>query len=512
MDPERWQQVDQLFHSALKCEPAARATFLQQACIEDEALRHEVESLVKSHEQSESFIEAPATDLAAELLARTEEVLAAGQAVGPYKIVSLLGEGGMGEVYLAQDDRLGRQVALKRLPAQFTLDADRVHRFEQEARAVSALNHPNIVTIHEIGNSNSQHFITTEFIDGETLRQHMGSKQLNLGEVLDIATQIASALAAAHAAGIVHRDIKPENVMLRRDGIVKVLDFGLAKLASQELAVNPHPAATETVKTNPGMVLGTVQYMSPEQARGKDVDARTDIWSLGVVLYEMVAGRVPFKGETPSHALVSLMEHEPVPLTQCAQVPTELERIVTKALHKTRDQRYQTANDLALDLKSLKQELEIDARLKQPFERERFASAEKFEGDAPTLAIDAHPTSGIEYLVSKIGRHKRVVLPALAALLVLATVSAGYFVYSRRAAGITASPIRSVAVLPFTNATDNPDAEYLSDGISESATARYFQSPTPMLTSGATPAFSPLLMAAEDRSNAVLLARVLVAA
>ena len=249
MDPERWQQIDQLFHSALKCEPAARAAFLQ-ASIEDEALRHEVESLVESHEQSDSFIEAPATDLAAELLAGTEEVLAAGEAVGPYKIVSLLGEGGMGEVYLAHDERLGRQVALKLLPAQFTLDADRVHRFEQEARAVSALNHPNIVTIHEIGNSNSQHFITTEFIDGETLRQHLVSKPLNLEEVLDIATQIASALAAAHAAGIVHRDIKPENVMLRRDGIVKVLDFGLAKLASQELAaVSTHRATPATVNT-----------------------------------------------------------------------------------------------------------------------------------------------------------------------------------------------------------------------------------------------------------------------
>jgi serine/threonine-protein kinase len=469
MDPERWQQIDQLFHSALNCEPAARATFLQQACIADEALRREVESLVESHEQSDGFIEEPATDLAAELLTGTEEVLAAGEVVGPYKIVSLLGEGGMGEVYLAQDDRLGRQVALKLLPAQFTLDADRVHRFEQEARAVSALNHPNIVTIHEIGNSNSQHFITTEFIDGETLRQHMGSKQLNLGEVLDIATQIASALAAAHAAGIVHRDIKPENVMLRRDGIVKVLDFGLAKLASQELAVNPHPAATETVKTNPGMVLGTVQYMSPEQARGKDVDARTDIWSLGVVLYEMVAGRVPFKGETPSHALVSLMEHEPDPLTRCAQIPSELERIVTKALRKTRDQRYQTANDLALDLKSLKQELEIDARLKQPFERERFGAAESLRGDAPTLSINARPTSGIEYLVSKIGRHKRVALPVLAALTVFAAV-AGYFVYSRRAAVTTASSIRSVAVLPFTNASNNADMEYLADGLAESLT------------------------------------------
>jgi serine/threonine-protein kinase len=480
MDHERWQQVDQLFHSALEREAGERAAFLAQACTGDEALRREVESLVESHEQPDSFIESPAADLAAELLAGTGEVLAAGEAVGPYKIVSLLGEGGMGEVYLAQDERLGRQVALKLLPAQFTLDADRVRRFEQEARAASALNHPNIVTIHEIGNSNSQHFITTEFIDGETLRQHLARKQLNLEEVLDIATQIASALAAAHAAGIVHRDIKPENVMLRRDGIVKVLDFGLAKLASEEVAaVSTHRATPATVNTNPGMVLGTVQYMSPEQARGKDVDARTDIWSLGVVLYEMVAGRVPFKGETQSHALVSLMELEPVPLTRYAKVPPGLERIVTKALRKTRDERYQTANNLARDLKSLKQELEIDARLKQPFERERFVAAEKFDSDAPTVSIKARPTSGVEYLVSKIGRHKRLALP-LAVLAVLAAVTAGYFVYSRRAAVTTASSIRSVAVLPFTNASNNADMEYLADGLAESLTNNL--SPIPGLT------------------------------
>jgi len=467
MNPERWQQIDQLFHSALEREPRARVAFLARACTGDEDLRREVESLIGFHDESDSFIEAPAADLAAGLLAGREATLAAGQAVGPYKIVSLLGEGGMGEVYLAHDVRLGRQVALKRLPAQFTLDANRVHRFEQEARAASALNHPNIVTIHEIGNSNSLHFITTEFINGETLRQHMGSKRLNLDEVLDIATQVASALAAAHAAGIVHRDIKPENVMLRRDGIVKVLDFGLAKLASMELAVDTHTATRSTVNTNPGMVMGTVQYMSPEQARGKDVDARTDIWSLGVVLYEMVTSRVPFKGETPSHVIVSLMESEPLPLRAYSQVPAELERIVSKALRKTRNERYQTANDLAHDLKSLKQELEIDARLKQPFERMRLGAAEDFESNAPTVSIRAHPTSGAKYLVSKITRHQRVLIPVLA-LAVIAAMTAGYIVYSRRATGITPTPIRSVAVLPFTNATDNPDAEYLSDGISES--------------------------------------------
>jgi len=257
MTPERWQQIDQLFHSALERDSGERAAFLAQACNGDESLRQEVESLIGSHEQSESFIEAPASDIAAELLAVSEARLTAGESVAHYQIVSLLGEGGMGEVYLAQDVRLGRQVALKRLPAQFTLDAERVRRFEQEARAASALNHPNIVTIHEIGRSDATHFITTEFIDGETLRQHMARGRMKLDEALDIAAQVASALVAAHDAGIAHRDIKPENIMVRRDCIVKVLDFGLAKLASQ--TANSEAPAKSLVKTNPGMVMGTVQ-------------------------------------------------------------------------------------------------------------------------------------------------------------------------------------------------------------------------------------------------------------
>src|ERR1700687_4583100 len=329
MNPERWQQIDQLFHSALERHSSERAAFLSQACNGVYSLRSEVESLLESHEQSDSFIETSAADIAAEVLAGREAQLTAGQSVGPYKIVSLVGEGGMGEVYLAQDVRLGRQVALKRLPAQFTLDGERVHRFEQEARAASALNHPNIVTIDEIGRANSLHFITTEFIDGETLRHYMTGARMKLDEVLDIATQIAAALAAAHAAGIVHRDIKPENIMLRRDGIVKVLDFGLAKLTLPRVAAVDTKAATRSmVKTNPGMVVGTVQYMSPEQARGKDVDARTDIWSLGVVLYEMVSGRVPFEGETPSHVIVSVLENEPTPMGRHSEVSAELDRIV----------------------------------------------------------------------------------------------------------------------------------------------------------------------------------------
>src|SRR5438552_3925722 len=285
---------------------------------------------------NDSFFETPAGDVAAELFAESEERLT-GQTIGSYKIISLLGEGGMGEVYLAEDTRLGRRVALKRLPGRFSFSSERVRRFEQEARAASALNHPNIVTIHEIGRANSLQFITTEFIDGKTLSRHVGSIGMNLDEVLDIAMQVASALEAAHAAGIVHRDIKPENIMVRQDGIVKVLDFGLAKLSPhQVLSVESRERLGTLVKTNPGMVVGTVQYMSPEQARGAEVDARTDIWSLGVLLYELIAGCLPFAGSAKSEILAAILnEKEPPPLARLArEVPPEFERIVDKAIHK----------------------------------------------------------------------------------------------------------------------------------------------------------------------------------
>ncbi len=367
MTPERWQQIDQLFHSVLERESGERAAFLAQACNGDESLRREVESLIGSHEQAESFIETPAADIAAELLAGKEAELTAGHSVGPYKIISLIGEGGMGEVYLAEDMRLGRQVALKRLPALFPLDAERVRRFQQEARAASGLNHPNILTIYEINEVDGQHFIATEFIDGQTLRERMAHKRMKLSEALEIATQVAGALAAANEAGIVHRDVKPDNIMIRRDGYVKILDFGLAKLTENPAATVETEAATLVrVRTEPGMVMGTAHYMSPEQARGIEVDGRTDIWSLGVVLCEMLIGQAPFAGETPSHVIVSILEKQTPSLSRyLPEVPAELERIVSKALRKNRDERYQTVKDLLLDLKSLKLELEVEAKLKR---------------------------------------------------------------------------------------------------------------------------------------------------
>jgi serine/threonine protein kinase/Tol biopolymer transport system component len=365
MQPERWQQIDQLFHRALEREPAQRAIYLEQACSGDESLRSEVAALISSHEQADSFIETPASGLAAELLAKGQAGLDVGQSVGHYEIASVLGVGGMGEVYLANDSRLGRQVALKLLPAQFTVNAERVHRFEQEARAVSALNHPNIVTIHEIGREGDARFIVTEFVHGVTLRERMAQAPATPRLALDVAIQVAGALEAAHAAGIVHRDIKPENIMLRTDGYVKVLDFGLAKLTeSQSQTLDVAALALAKVQTRTGLVIGTATYMSPEQARGLNVDARSDIFSLGIVIYEMLTGCAPFDGATTSDVIVSILEKEPQPVSHYApNIPVELEWMVKKALAKDREDRYQTIKELQIDLRRLKQELELQKKL-----------------------------------------------------------------------------------------------------------------------------------------------------
>jgi serine/threonine protein kinase/pimeloyl-ACP methyl ester carboxylesterase len=284
-----------------------------------------------------------------------------------YSIISFLGVGGMGEVYLAEDTKLGRKVALKTLPAEFTNDKERLRRFQHEARTASGLNHPNILTIHEVGAEAGTHFIATEYIDGDTLRKKINRGRMKIDEALDVAQQSAFALTAAHGAGIVHRDIKPENIMVRRDGIVKVLDFGLAKLLEDAEGVVDQEADTRAlVLTDPGRVLGTPQYMSPEQARGLELDARTDIWSLGVVLYEMIASRPPFRGQTRNHTVVSILETEPPPLAKFEPETTpELQRIVRKALTKDRDSRYQTARDLMIDLKTLRRELDIQSEMKR---------------------------------------------------------------------------------------------------------------------------------------------------
>jgi predicted ATPase len=355
MIPERWQQTEALFHAALKLEPEQRAAFLMEACAGDEILRQAVELLLKAHQEAGSFIESPALEVAAKAMVGGHARLVAGREVGHFKLVSLLGSGGMGEVYLAEDSELGRKVALKLLPAEFTQDKDRARRFKQEARAASALNHPNIITVYEIGETGGAHFIVTEFIDGQTLRQRLARGPMKLAEAIEIATQATAALDPAHKAGIVHRDIKPENIMVRGDGLVKVLDFGLAKLTAHRLQAGHSDAPTATsVGTVPGMVMGTLRYVSPEQARGLAVDARTDIFSLGIVLFEMIAGQLPFDGATALEILAAILHQEPARLARYAPgVPDELERIVSRALRKNRDERYQSAQDLLRDLQSL---------------------------------------------------------------------------------------------------------------------------------------------------------------
>jgi serine/threonine protein kinase len=368
--------------------------------------------------------------------------IATGTRFGRYEVRSPLGAGGMGEVYLAQDTRLKRPVALKLLSAKFTQDEDRLRRFEQEACAASALNHPNIITIHEIGSEDSLHFMATEFVEGETLRQRLKRQRLKLREALDISVQLADALRVAHEAGIVHRDIKPDNIMVRPDGYVKVLDFGLAKLtARQSSPIDSQAPTLANVDTNPGTVMGTAQYMSPEQARGFDVDVRTDIWSLGCVLYEMVTGHAPFTGATTSDVIVSVLEKEAQPLNaHFPEAPAELQRIVRKALRKDREERYQTVKDLLVDLKSLRQDLAFESQLEHSLPPEgngsgaartsgAQAATQTANNSVPgTAEISHHSTSSAEYLAGEIKRHKKGVVIALASLIALSGIA--YLVYS----------------------------------------------------------------------------------
>ena len=368
--PERMQRLEGLFHEAVGLGPGERAVFMARVRESDPELGAAVESLIVAHEGPGSVLDSPAFEAAAELIADAPPALAAGQVVGHYEIISPLGKGGMGEVYLARDTLLGRKVALKLLPAGLTGDRERLRRFIQEARAASALNHPNILTVHEIGQAGAAHFIATEHIDGQTLRHRLTHARMELPDILDVSIQAAGALEAAHAAGIIHRDIKPENIMLRPDGYVKVLDFGLAKLTRRFGQEGPAPAdsavATMKAQTEPGTVMGTVNYMSPEQARGQTVDARTDIFSLGVVIYEMAAGRMAFAGETAVDTLVSILEREPPALEECApDAPAEFRGIVGRALRKDREERYRTAGELLNDLKSFKEELAFAQKLER---------------------------------------------------------------------------------------------------------------------------------------------------
>lgn len=348
------------FHEALRRESGDRDRFLDDACRGDIDLRIEVESLLISLTEAKSFLEEP---VISELPA-PEWQLAEGQSISHYRVVAPIASGGMGEVYLCEDERLNRQVAIKVLPADLLQNKERLRRFEREANVVSALNHPNILTVFEFGDDRDMHFLATEYVRGETLRSRLDQGPMKLREALEISVQIASALKAAHDAGVVHRDIKPENVMIRDDGYVKVLDFGLAKLAEQAFA-EAGPAAQ--LLSRPGIILGTVMYMSPEQARGVNIDPRSDLFSFGVLLYEMVAGRVPFSGETKTDVIAAIIQLEPPPAASLdPSLPPEVDGIIRKCIEKDRSSRYQTADELSADLKALLRSIDDDGKVTAP--------------------------------------------------------------------------------------------------------------------------------------------------
>ncbi|HEY5839351.1 MAG TPA: serine/threonine-protein kinase [Pyrinomonadaceae bacterium] len=401
MTPERWQKVDEVLQAALDLPVTERAALLAEVRTGDPELHEEALSLIEAHQEAGDFLEAPAMETDAQVLLEAEQP---DREIGPYKIVNRLGKGGMGEVFLAQDRRLGRLVALKTLPAYFVSDDERLRRFQTEARAASALNHPNILTIYEVGESDGTHFIAAEYIEGDTLRELISADNLRLAEVLDIAAQLLSGLSAAHAAGIIHRDIKPENIMRRADGSIKILDFGIAKLLE--------PASEETTasfahnQTQTGALMGTIGYVSPEQVRGLPVDSRTDIWSCGVVLHEMLTGRRPFAGVTNADTIVAILDRPPASLfVNGAKVSplAQLQRIVSKALSKQADERYRSAADMLEDLNTIKRSLGHESKKRAAI------SGETTVNELRTLSAETGSHQGL----------RRYLVPAVLAIVLL---------------------------------------------------------------------------------------------
>ncbi len=440
MTPERWQQIEEIFHAASDRAPHERASFLDEACAGDDELRTEAVEMLLALDNAGGFLEEPAISQDAEVLFGATINQRIGQSLGRYRIMDRLGSGGMAEVYLAEDEQLERLVALKILPAYFVSDDRRLRRFQGEARAASALNHPNILTIYEVGESDGAHFIATEYIDGLTIRELIAQNALSLKEILDITEQVAAGLSAAHAAGIVHRDIKPENLMRRSDGIVKILDFGIAKLLEPDIAESKTTASSRT-ETEAGVILGTVNYMSPEQARGFAVDEGTDIWSLGVVLYEMVTGRLPFGGATRVDTLVAILDREALPLRIPDGGATRsfilLKEIIARSLQKKRADRFTSVDQMSADFAKVKQE---------------YSAIGLEEGDAADLGLRAQRTDPrANYLTDSFptlppastGRRSRVATGqamnrskhfaiAVVSLILLSSVALGLFLYNRR--------------------------------------------------------------------------------
>jgi serine/threonine protein kinase/tetratricopeptide (TPR) repeat protein len=468
---DRWRQIESLFHEALELPPQSRTDFLSQKCAGDAELQKEVESLLASAQQPMDFLKEPVRDAAHRMMVQDRfgsdrrGMVAPGTLLAHYKIVSMLGAGGMGEVYLAEDRRLRRKVALKMIAPELTQDERGLRRFEHEAHAASALNHPNILTIYEFGEADGIHFIASEFIEGITLRQKMSTGKLELNAAIDITIQISSALAAAHASGIVHRDIKPENVLARTDGIVKVLDFGIAKLGGKRIGtgIRGKASAVTSSISEPGMVLGTARYMSPEQARGLDVDARSDIFSLGSVFYELITGKVAFNGGTTSDVIAEILKVEPAPPVDCApDLPYEVERIISKALRKDREARYQSIRDLLIDLQDFKKEAEFQAKLQG-------AVRPKGSKTSSGWRTPARLTPPHGALVPRVPtqRFSRPLGFGVGALLVALIGFLAYFYARKSTAPPTVSHPRSLAVLPFRNLNQDSATDFLGFSLAD---------------------------------------------
>lgn len=450
MSPERYQQASEIYHAALELKPEQRSAFLDKACGADDDLRREVESLLAAHDKVGDYFASPALEVAAGLVAVNQSPSLVGQSLSHYRVLSLIGAGGMGEVYLAEDTRLDRKVAIKFLPPESVGDERAKKRLLREAQAAAKLDHPNICAIHEVGEADSRNFIVMQYVEGETLASRLERKPFELSEALALAIQIADALSEAHARGVIHRDIKPANIVLTARGQVKVMDFGLAKVITDPNQVQSE-AITAAFVTEPGVIVGTVPYMSPEQVQGEALDARSDIFSFGAVLYEMVGGHKPFAGKSAAATFSAILSSDPPPLTRFVpDVPPELVRITRKCLEKNRERRYQSMRDVLTDLENL---------------HAGYESAKTSERGELTTASGntAVPTQSVRrrgILTSRIA----MVGYGLAVLLLLGVV---IYAWRFRGASTPAPEIKSLAVLPLDNLSGDASQEYLADGMTE---------------------------------------------
>ena len=458
------KKLKEIFNAALEKEPGEREGLLSEECGDDVELRQEIEALLSVYENSESFMEEPLVGDLSE-----KNYLKEGQKIGHYEIIERIGKGGMGEVYLARDKQLNRRVALKILSPALTGDPERLKRFEQEAFAVSALNHPYILTIHEFGQeAGGTHFIVTEYVKGETLNRYLAGHTPDLSEILDIAIQVSSALTAAHEAGVIHRDIKPENIIVRPDGFIKVLDFGLAKLTDERklTEADTKSPTLPLIRTDTGVVMGTAPYMSPEQVRGLETDARTDIWSFGVVLYKMLTGNLPFRGENSGDVIAAILKTEPENLTI---LPHEVKGIVRKCLRKRKTKRYQKTGDLVTVLKASKESIGIKQK------KEHSSSPNREEPETKILKVTtADGNTRLKTADTEV-RKKSIKNYYPYALIILLISAIGYWYYTSNMS--ETKQIRSIAIMPFVNVSGDVNVEYLSDGMTETLISKLSRIP-----------------------------------